>query len=239
MTKKATKDSERFYLDEFLIREHRFHLVDANRERPDFMLADATGNIGMEITQLHRDDAEHGSQARRDEENRDTFLRAAAKRYYQRGGLPIRVQAIQLDRTDLNLDDFADRLQRARPARDMEMADFEMTPGDDPDDLPFAKFNVRALPSSLPAYSWWVAVQNNVGWRGALDVQTVQTRIDEKATKLLEYRKAATRCALLLYANATRNSGLLRWPPDAATLDARGFDEVYLYVHPELVHRLA
>jgi hypothetical protein len=119
--------------------------------------------------------------------------------------------------------------------------EFEITPDDDPDQLPIAKFWVHALdPVKLPRYSRWQAVENSVGWVLRAPADFVVAAVRRKAeAKLPNYKTAVDRVALLIYADRTKSSGMIQVPPDARLADACGFVEVHLFLPPEQVLQLA
>lgn len=246
MTKKAKKSEERCFLDQFIAKTGRWQFVrEGNPPEPDFFVSDSHGLLGVELTSIQKDAAPgESSAATAQERNREKLLRRAAEHYYRSGGISIQVQAAKLPPAGLDFEMLSLRLKDARN-RTLASADgvheFEITPGDDPDELPIAKFRVRALdPVNFPNYAHWQAVESSTGWVRLAPAEFVVAAVRRKAeAKLPNYKTAVDRVALLIYADRTKASGMIQVPPDASLADACGFAEIHLFLPPVQVLRLA
>ena len=207
-------------------------LVAEREERnpPDFILSDARGEFGLEVTQVFRDRRESGSPSKAAESRRSKYLSRLAFGYYSRSGLPLLVKANIPDRFNFDVYALSDRLKAERNDQPWQRSKFSLTPD--------ATFYLTSLPEEVGQYSRWVCINNSVGWRRWLGADDLVSAIEYKSQKLAEYRDARARVSLLLVVDVTRESGMLRWPDDAVPPEARGFDAVYLYLHPLEARRL-
>jgi hypothetical protein len=227
----ASKRLERIFVEGFIEHiEQDFQLV-TEREAPDFVLSDARGQFGLEVVQVFRDRRQSGSPSKAGESGRDKCLRRLAGRYYSRSGLPLLVQAIIADGFKFELHALSDRLIEERNDEPWQSSEFSLGPD--------TKFYLTPLPPEAGRYSRWVCVNNSVDWQGWLSVDDIALTVQEKSRKLAKYRTVIDRVSLLLVVDVTQNSGMLRWPHDALSPKARGFDAVYLYLHPLEARRLA
>ncbi len=249
----AKKQRERFFLEQFLAAARMPLQIVTERETPDFLLRDDRGELGVELAELFKDrqrSSGHGkleSPGKAIEAKRAAFLRQVAKDYYAAGGRPISVQALlptgletagHHGRPVLDLPDARDVVQALLDQRPVE--------GEAPASIdlgtelePGAVFYVRALPDAWGSYSRWTAVDNSVGLRRQAHLSDAQVMVDAKAAaKLAECRKISPRVVLLLHADGTRSSGMMTWADDFAPIEPRGFDEVWLYLHPGEAWRL-
>jgi hypothetical protein len=236
----TTRSDELFYVEQFLARMPNLQLV-AQRDKPDFIVSDAEGEFGLELTRVFRNGPrpESSLESQETESLRRRLLRDTAEYYYRNGGLPLRVGAIirvhDLDPAMLSL-----RLRAERPAEEGGESSFEMFSENDPRTLPQAKFFLRSLPPECGRYAAWRVVNNSVGWHRQLTARDLEPKIARKAKRLVEYRKARPRVALLLCVDATVESGMLDWSPEHGLPSPHGFDAVYLYLHGyDTVLRLA
>lgn len=246
MTKKAKKREERSFLDQFIAQTGRWQFArEGNPPEPDFFVHDAHGLLGVELTSVQKDAAPgQSSVATAQERDRAKFLARAAEHYYKNGGASIHVQAAKLSPAGLDVVDLTRRLKASRDhaiATVDQVHEFEITPDDDPDRLPIAKFRLHALdPVQFPRYDRWQAVPNSIGWVLRAPAGFVEAAVRRKASdRLAQYLAAVDRVALLVYADPTKASGMIRLPSDARLADACGFAEVQLFLPPVQVLRLA
>lgn len=227
----ASKILERMYLDGFLKTFSQFEVVD-EREAPDFVLRDPTGSIGFELVQLFRDSTKGGSRAKAIESRRQRFLVDLARQYYAAGGRPVLVKACLPDSPIGELDRLIERIQLVRRAEPWAVGQFSIG-------QQRATFYLTSLPEEAGSYRRWLCINNNLGWVGTAGARLIAAAIREKSTKLPTYRAAVGRVALLLVADGTRRSGMLRWSRRELSPSAHGFDAVYLYRHPNEAIQLA
>jgi hypothetical protein len=227
----ASKLLERIFVEGFLKHiDQDLHLV-AERETPDFVLSDARGQFGLEVAQIFRDRSESGSPSKAAESRRSKYLMRLASDYYSRSGLPLLMKATIPDQFQFDVHALTDRLIAERNDEPWRSSKFSLGPD--------TTFDLTPLPDEAGQYSRWVCINNSVGWRGWLGVDDLRPTIEDKSQKLEEYRAATTRVSLLLVVDVTQPSGMLRWPDNAVPPEARGFDAVYLYLHPREARRLA
>lgn len=214
----------------FLQRLGPSYVIVEERESPDFLISDGKVQFGIEVAQVFRNQGPAGSPSKAAESRRMQYLRRLASDYYSRHGLPLLVKAQIPDRFDANTGALADRLRAARPADPWNRRQFTVR------DYPF---HLTSLPPEVGQYRRWVCINNSVGWRGWLATNDIGPVIDEKASKLSNYRKAIARVELLLVVDATRTSGMVRWRDGSLVPVAHGFDAIHLYFHPIETRRLA
>lgn len=227
----ASKLLERIFVEGFL--EHiqqDFHFV-TERESPDFVLSDARGKFGLEVAQVFRDRSEAGSPSKAAESRRSDYLRRLASDYYSHSGLPLLVQARIPDKFKGDLPALSGRLMAERNDEPWRSSEFTLGL--------YTTFYLTPLPDEAGRYSRWVCVNNSVGWRGWLSADDIALTIEDKSQKLPKYRDAIDRISLLLVVDLTQTSGMLRWPDETVPTKARGFDAVYVYLHPLKARRLA
>jgi hypothetical protein len=227
----ASKLQERIFVEGFLQKCPDAMALIAERESPDFIMRDHKGEFGLEVAQVFRSNAREGSPAKAAESRRAKYLSGLASAYYRAGGLPLHVKATLPDRPDYDVTAVVKKLQVERAEVPWGRTNFMLTPS--------AKFYLTALPAEIGEYKRWLCVNNSVGWVRRLDANLLASRIQAKAAKINEYRNAAKRIALLLVVDGTCESGMLQWRKDEHPPHPRGFDAIYLYVHPDVVFRLA
>jgi hypothetical protein len=229
------KSIERDYLDAYLRLTAQQAEVE-HFERPDFILTNSSGRWGVEVTEVLQDSGPHGSLVRRDEQERARFLARLAKVYYAAGGRPVLLKLTLPRHPSANFaDDLAGRMLAERtvvPEGEQRKCYLRPAVEEQP-------FYLTALTDEFPAYSRWLSIGDGVGWVRSVESATLNSIIATKAGKLAEYRMSVPRVVLLIVANRLLNSGKFQLSTELQTLDALGFEEVYLLVHPLTVHRLA
>lgn len=231
-TKEASKRArERFFLNEFL--RHAPGLVFVEHgpppDWPDFVVADKGGRIGVEMTQLFRDDGPTGSPSAKEERRRAKLLRQIARLYYAAGGRPAYVSAVYIrEPAGSNVDDAVRVLLRADANEKADHHRIEVPDRAGPHRRPWALLYFTRLAADGGEYSDWVACENSCAFVGRVKPEDLRARIVEKAANLARYRRHLDRVALLIYVERNRASGMIEPPVDAMRLDAAGFDAVYL-----------
>jgi len=234
-SKERKKHIERFYLDRFQALAGWDRIFE-DSERPDFLARTKDGVLGVEVTQLFKDDGEYGSALKEGEERNSRFLITLARAYYSDGGEPILVTAL-LPNTppDDKIPYFVRRLKRHRPRKVMERARFEayLKPG------PKTVMYVTSLPADFVEYKRWQCTTDSTGWVRRISREMLVSKMAEKARSLSQYRKSADRIVLLIVVDRTKNSGMLELEGDATPLPNHGFDEVHLLIDPLKACRIA
>lgn len=232
MTKSTKNDRkkghERFVLDCFLKLSGLGFVVCEQREGPDFLLEDEAGRFGLELVQIFNDrqPAERPgvlvSPKRRLESERDRYLADLARHYYRLGGLPVSVLST-LPRSSQwpDVEKLAQRMIRRAQGAVGNFSTIRLAP--------HGSLLVHRLLEECAGYSWWRDVQNSTGLLATNWVDDLQVVIREKAALVERYRLASPRVSLLLHADSTRASGMIRWPDIFPPIEALGFDEIYLY----------
>lgn len=228
----ASKIGERIYVEAFLDCLSESHVIVAERESPDFLIAMDDEQFGLEVAQVFRDQAavgDAGSPAKARESKRSKVLQQLSTNYYAVGGLPLYVQALFSNPAALKHHSLVQRIKDACPSAPWERATIECDG---------AILHLRALPVEAGQYNRWVCVNNSVGWRGQIELTDILPVIQDKASRLPAYRSAVPRVELLLVVDGTRRSGMVRWDVDQVQPSLYGFDAIYLYFHPDgVLHR--
>jgi hypothetical protein len=94
-----------------------------------------------------------------------------------------------------------------------------------------ATLYLTALPTEAGQYQQWRCATNSIGWIQQTADDLLLAAINKKAAKLSTYRKTLDRVALLIVADTTRASGMLRISIDFRP-PKQGFDAIYFYQHP-------
>lgn len=234
MTERA---EERFYVEQFLRQMPDLRFVRQNtnpRDGADFVVADARGEIGLEVTRLFQDTREPGtqSQKKKREAARQKVVAKLAAKYYAIGGLPLFVH-ISFNERLVDVRTLAARMRDERPEQEWAQHKIEI---EGPRGTLAVQLTLQSLPASMGTYSNWSIPGDHVGWVAQFGAADLQPRIDHKAAKLPTYREKNTRVALLLYAEPSYESGMLRWNPASEPPALRGFESVhFLHDHDRVV----
>ena len=88
------KETERFFV-EWFIDKIGWNSCDVfDDEAPDFKLQFPGKTIGLEVTNLYKDEKRKGSQIKRDESYRNKWLSEVSKKYYEISEFPLKVQVL-------------------------------------------------------------------------------------------------------------------------------------------------
>ena len=228
----ASKIGERIYVEAFLARLSEPHVIIAERESPDFLVAGCGEQFGLEVVQVFRDHAsvgDAGSPARAVESERTKGLHQLSVDYYAAGGSPLHVQALFSDPAAIKQQGLVQRIKAARPSVPWDRTTVE---GDG------VTLHLVSLPTESGQYCRWVCINSSVGWRGQIGLADVLPLIQDKATRLPFYRSVVPRVELLVVVDGTRRSGMVRWDASQVFPSRHGFDAIHLYFHPEEVLRI-
>ena len=230
------KALETYYATEFLRKVGLSYELEP-REAPDFLMRTPNGVVGLEITQLYKDERADGSPHKKLESRRVHYLRGLAATYYEMGGKPTYVTA-NLSWWNLDPELFphlARRLIRRRPSATPAYAEFAVKTKHY---LEIAKFYQWSLADGAGSYSNWTCVNNSVGSVWPIQDKELTRKIEEKADKLPDYRKAVEQTILLIVAEHTQESGMFSFGEREALLPNRGFFQVHLFIHPLETRRI-
>jgi len=230
------KSVETYYAQEFLKHVGWKHDLEP-REAPDFILVTPEGKVGLEVTQLFKDEGPEGSPYKIREQRKSLYLSKVAATYYAMGGKSLYVQA---NMSSWSLDEkliphMARRLVRRRP-EPRSRSVFEVRTRHYRN---IAKLYLTALEGEAGNYSRWTCVENSVGTVRPVQEEVLLGKIEAKAAKLPEYQRAAAKTILLIVAEGARDSGMFYFGGDTPQLPNLGFSEVYLLLSPHGARRIA
>jgi hypothetical protein len=231
------KVGERIIADAFL-RKAGWDCSLVDSERPDFLLPFPTRTVGLELTQVFSDSSPTGSRLREDEQLRHGFLQELTAPYYAQGGAPIQVRATLPDGPLRHwLPDLAVQLREHRPEVAFTSRSFTVTL----ESGATAIFEVESLPAEAGQYMHWESFGDTSGLVERLDQATLAARVAGKALLLQSYASVVEATRLLVYVDRIRSSGKLEygfWEPPPQ-VPSCGFEEVYLFIYPLKVIRVA
>jgi len=229
------KERERFLLERFIeAAELRAEVVEV-REAPDFIVRFEGRLIGVEITELFisHDTNRSVLQAR---ESISARIVLRAQQLYQASGAPPAYVRVCFgpgyDLRDLDRD-------RTAKALVSLIQGFSLTEGQSVDwrpeeldgPLSYEVSFVRALGVPSFAMAHWIVPR--AGWVAPLTVVALQSRVDEKATRLLKYQDAVAVNWLVVVADSTKPSQMIEAKPD---FDPRSisssFSRTFFYRYP-------
>lgn len=227
MTKKAT---ERLFVEWFIdkIRWDPCRVVDD--EEPDFKIEFPDKIIGLEVTNLYKDENRKGSPVKRDESFRRKWLSEVSKKYHEKSQLPLRVK-ILIKSGELKGDPeaLAYELAQRSNIKVWESEVFEFTTE--------AKCNLKIwlerLPDKYKRHNQWTFIDNHVGFSRAIDEAVIQDKVKNKAAKLPKYKKKYSEIILLIVLDRIYESGRFHPVADEVVLPDYGFSSVYLALYPE------
>lgn len=235
------KQREKFFLQRF-INESKLDLqIDKCREEPDFIVRFNDRLIGIEITEIFIAHSQSGS-VEKAQESISSNIVAKARALYKNAGGPALYVSIHFGiRQDLG------RLNRDKTAKLISDFILEMN-------LPHeqaASWRSEDYESQLPdeiscihalrvpdndMEHWGVS---GVGWFAPLKVSALQERVDDKAKRLQEYRKAVEENWLIIIADTMSPSAFFEAKSD---FDAQAilspFNRTFYYQFPNRVIEL-
>lgn len=230
------KQHERFLLERFFDDATLAAEIVDEREAPDFIVHFEGRRIGVEVTQLFisHDTTENLMQAQ--ESIAAKIVSTARQIHDDSGGLPVHVtvcfgpsrdlRKLHRDRTATDLATFVRNLNLTEWQRvDWRPEDLE---GPLAEEISF----VHALGVPRHEMAHWTVAR--AGWAASLTVGTLQTRVDEKAIRLLKYRETVAENWLIIIADATKPSGLFdtRSQIEAGVVSSP-FSRTYFYGYPD------
>lgn len=230
------KQHERFLLERFLEAARLQAEVTQEREAPDFIIRFEGRSIGVEVTELFISHATGRNLPQAQEALSSRIVSDAQQLYQASGAHPAHVtvcfgpgcdlRRLNRDHTAAALVSFVQGLNLS----EWQRVDWhpEELDGHLPDEISFV--HALGVPKSEMAH-WGVA---RAGWVAPLTAEALQSRIDEKTTRLLKYKKTVSENWLIVVADGTKPSQLF----DAKTeFDARAisspFSRSFFYGHPE------
>jgi hypothetical protein len=226
------KEIERFYLNSFFEKMGILARIvrdgDDSGNEPDFFVELEGDEIGVEVTQLFKSIERKGSPDKAKEAQHRYSLLRLADEYYQISDIPINIQRLgnNIMFEGSSHRDVAQRLlEVAGQLGEWEVSQLMVGAGD--------KLRVHRLPDSLIGYKCWEWVLGHVGFSKPINKKVLEAAVNPKYEKLEGYRRSAERIILLVYADGTWNSGMVHLDECPPTIELRGFETIYLYMHPE------
>lgn len=229
------KQHERFLLERFLEAAALEAEIVEEREVPDFIVRFEGRSIGIEVTELFISHDPRQGLLQAQESIATKIVSRAQQLYQQSGARPAHVSVcfapgrdfrkLHRDRTANDLAAFVRNLD----LREGQRADWRPEEFDGP--LPEEISFVHAI--GVPTFDmahWAVA---RAGWAAPLTPEVLQSRLDEKAQRLLKYQDAVEENWLIVVADATKPSGLFDTSSqfDASRLSSP-FSRTFFYGHP-------
>lgn len=198
-------------------------------EWPDLIVHDAENNsFGLEVREITKDkEFRQGSKLRAKEGKNIKIIQELAERYYQCSNIPIKVGVLGALECQSEL---VNKLV-AFTESNREWTYDRIEIGVD------TVLHVTILPSEVGKYTRWAQVNDRVGWVKKIGVSDLSPVVAKKEQNLDKYRSHINDVRLMLVADPTFSSGMVSWIEDSGVLNSK-FDEVYLFVCPNKVHRI-
>lgn len=224
------KETERFFVEWFVDKIGWDSCEVFDDEAPDFKLQFPGKTVGLEVTNLYKDEKRKGSQIKRDESYRNKWLSEVSKKYYEISEFPLKVQVL-VKSGDLAGDSeaLAYELAKRSNIEVWERVEFEFWPTDK---CKLKIFFVK-LSEKFDRYNRWAFIDNHVGFSRAIDETVIQDKVKTKATKLSKYKEKYSEIALLIVLDRTYDSGMFHPITDEIVTPNCGFSSVYLALYPE------
>lgn len=224
------KETERFFVKWFVERIGWDSCEIFDDEKPDFKIKFPEKIVGVEVTNLYKDERRKGSPIKRNESDRNSWLSKVSEKYYEISKLPLRVQIlISMGELDGDPEALSYELAQRNKIEVWKRAEFEFKLTDK---CKLKIFFVR-LPAKLERYNRWTFIDNHVGFSRAIDKTIIQEKIKGKAAKLPEYKKRYEEVILLIVLDRICESGMFHANTDKIAFDKDGFSSVYLALYPE------
>lgn len=225
---KMKKSLERIYAEWFVSDVGWKECQIRDSEQPDFIIGLKDKKIGLEVTNLYKDEGRKGSPQKTQESLNIKWLQSLASEYYKQHSVPIRVQVlISKGQTLPAPSDLVEEIAKEIPNSDMAVAILEKNQSQNIK----IKLYIRRLPVSFKQYKRWTFVNNHVGWVGKVSKEAIQTKIDIKKHKSLKYQKDIDKLILLIIIDSSTESGMLSLPSDNIDYSCKEFDEIFLVKH--------
>ena len=231
------KREELIFLENFLkIAEPEAEIIETDRESPDFILRQNGRLIGVEVTKIFISN-EKGPNTLQARESKASQIISRAQQYYQSSGEPsVSVNIVfhpGYDLTKVLVDSTASLL--ASFVKDLKLADGQSVSWKPeeavsplPDEISYVQ--VRRVPEASMAH-WGMA---GAGWVASLSASILQERIDAKKKLLPNYLKEVDEHWLLMVANKTKPSQMLKTPDGLDDFKVQSpFSRTFFYPYPE------
>jgi hypothetical protein len=211
------KEYERFLLEQFFKALGQPLELIEEREGPDFIVRVDQELIGIELTALYLSHQSEKTLLQVHESISNRIISLAEKLYQESSAPPVHVTVcfkLESDLKRLNRNLVASSLVNFVRTKDLatwEHFDFHPSRQDESELLEGISFiHCLGVPSNDMSH-WGVA---RAAWVANLATPTLQSRVDEKAKKLPDYRKAVLKNWLILVADIGKPSQAMRLGPD-------------------------
>ncbi len=228
------KRIETFYLKQFLQASGiEMAIVDDNREEPDFGVIYQGNELGLEVTQLFKENFEGGAPL----QARESFWSGVlleAKKIYLGNGNPLCNVKLLLSPTALSMlkyDKQAVIAEILSLLADTEIPEpFEQVRVEGNDNTPhITSMHVTAITDEITPR--WTCVNNDIGWVRTITGDFLMSLIRKKEKRLPSYQTSFSENILFIFVEAGKDSGMVRL--DGPTEVETRFEKVFLYFHPE------
>lgn len=224
------KETERFFVEWFVDKIGWDHCEVFDDEGSDFKIKFPDKTIGLEVTNLYKDEKLKGSLIKRNEVFRNKWLLDASEQYYAISGFPLKVQVlIKSGELDGDPGDLAFELSQRSNTQNGERAEFEFKATNKCN----LKISFLRLPNKFERYNRWDFIDSHVGFSRPIDESLIRDKVKNKATKLPRYKERYNEIILLIVLDRTFESGMFHSVNDEMVLPDYGFSSVYLAFYPE------
>jgi hypothetical protein len=237
------KQFERFLLEHFLrVAQIDAEIIEDTAEAPDLIIRTGGRLTGVELTELFIEPGKDGGSQQAQEEIAQRIVKRANEIYRQGGGTHSHVSVhfsssgdlrrLNRDQTAQSLASFVHSLSLAPWERREWRPDYVSNVL--PDSISY--LNMLGVPEAGMAH--WTTPR--AGWTAPLPLETIQHRVDEKATRLSNYRQRVPTNWLLLVSDGAKPSQFFD-PPVAEVAKAvvSPFDRTFYFARfKELVVEL-
>lgn len=224
------KETERFFVEWFVDKMGWDSCEIYDDEEPDFKIKFPDKIIGLEVTNLYKDEGKKGSSIKRQEAYRNKWLSRVSEKYYEIAELPLRVQVL-IGTGELKGDPetLSYELAQRNNIEVWKRTEFEFKLTDQ---CKLKVFFVR-LPTKFERYKRWTFIDNHTGFSRSIDEAVIQDKIHVKAQKLKKYKEKYNEVILLIVLDRTYESGMFHAITDSMVAEKCGFSSVYLSLYPE------
>jgi hypothetical protein len=197
-------------------------------EWPDLIVNDGVNNFGLEVREFTKDqESKKGSKLRESESKNRSLVAKLARKYYQQSEVPIKVNILRDISNEHQILSALIEFSRTHNAWDSDRLDLDGV----------TIIQVTRLPDELGQYSHWKYLDDRIGWVRRIGISEIALLITEKEKKLKKYRTHLEDVRLMLVADPTFSSGMISFECEGL-IASSDFNEVYLLIHPNDVHKL-
>jgi hypothetical protein len=236
MTTALQKNHEQHFVAMAAIRLGKSWSLGPECEHPDFIITEDDHKFGLEVVEIFTDGKGIRGSAnkriesdtqRRIESDTQRMINSVRLEYEAIENAPLTVKFVG----DIGVDNMVKVVPRlaALEIRSKPMSHHVIV--DIQEELR-ARLRLHVTKGFRPD---WINVMDRVGWVGRNPIPQIKAVIEKKSQKLLRYRETAGfDIRLLIVANRIHNSGKLTLDGQAS-LDKKGFQEIYFFSYPETV----